>query len=144
MARLIPEVEAEPFVDGVGVVQYLLKAGLPGSVNVYTKIPDGLRSLVPAVVIRRAGGASTQPRFHSRFLLSVRVWDTTDQAAFSLANAANGVIFNAWKNQTVTPLGHIADWRESSGAQEAPDIGLPEFGCYVSVLDLLVRTPQPS
>lgn len=144
MVRLFPDVTTEPFVDGLGVVQYLLKAGLPSPVHVLTKIPDGLRVLVGdgVVVIRRAGGQSVQPEYHSRFSISLSAWASTDQAAYLLCRSASTVLFTAQKDQTVTPLGWITSWAESSGAQDTPDPGLPEYGRYVAVLNLLIRNPR--
>jgi len=144
MVRLIPEVTASPFVDGIAVQLELLRTGLPGTVNVYSKIPDQLREKAQngAVVIRRAGGQSALPQFHSRFLMSYRVWHPSDQAAYQLATAANTLIFNAWLRQTVTSSGHIASWAEQSGLDELSDPGLPEFGSYLTVVDLLIRTPR--
>lgn len=144
MATVIPEVTAQSFVDGLGVVQYLLKAGLPSTVHVFTAIPDHLAELLPdgVVVIRRASGSSTQPQFHSAFTLSVQVWAGTDQAAFTLSRSVGTVLFNAWLRQTISPLGHIARWRESSGFQEFPDDSLEGAGRYIAVLDLLIRNPR--
>lgn len=142
MPRLLPDVAAEPFVDGIAVQLQLLRAGLGAEVNVYTRIPDGLRQLVPAVVVERTAGASTHPEFTSRFGMTYQVWHTTDDLAYELSRQVATVIWTAQRLQIATPAGHIAGWSEVSGFQPVPDDGLPEFGRYVAVLDLLIRNPR--
>ncbi len=142
MATLIPDTTATPFVDGIAVQLHLLRAGLGGGVNVYSQIPDGLRSLVPALVIHHAGGSSVLPEHASRFTMTYQVWAVDDAGAYTLSRQAATVLFRAWRDQTVTPYGHIAGWAEVSGFRRETDIGLPEFGHYVAVYDLLIRNPH--
>jgi hypothetical protein len=142
MSRLLPDVAAAPFVDGLAVQLHLLRTGLGDAVNVFTRIPDGLRELVPAVVIERTAGGSTHPEFASSFGMTYQVWHTSDDLAYELSRQVATVIWTAQRRQTATPAGHIAGWSEISGFHPVPDEGLPEFGRYVAVLDLLIRNPS--
>lgn len=139
MATLIPESTATPFVDGVAVQLHLLREGLGDGVNVYSQIPDGLRTLVPALVIHHASGSSVRPEYVSRFGMTYQVWAPTDAAAYTLSRQVATVLFRAQRYQTVTPYGHITGWDEVSGFRRETDIGLPEFGRYIAVYDLLIR-----
>lgn len=131
-----------PFVDGIAVQLHLLRTGLGDGVNVYTEIPDGLSKLLPAVVIRRTGGNSDRPEFTSQFWTHYQVWHTTDELAYELARTVGRLIYAAKVNQTVTPYGWIAGWRESSGFQQFRDPGLPDNGRYDATLDLIIRNPR--
>lgn len=148
---------AVPFVDGIGVLLALGRAGLPG-VSVYEDIPERLLEHLPVLTISRAGGASDSPRYHSSFFVHMQVWSAaTDDypgdphgAAFALSQQVARVFYAAQQGQTVAldaddnPLGWIARWRESSGFQKLDDPDLPlEVARYVAVYDLLIRNPRP-
>lgn len=140
-----------PFVDGIAVAIHLLRAGLPElradddpTVNVYERIPDRLSQHLPAVVVRRTRGDSPAPRFFSDFWLHLQVWDVTDQKAYDLGRQVSHVIYAAWEDQTVTPQGSIAGWRESQGFQQFMDPDLPHIGRYDAVVDVRVRNSRPS
>lgn len=157
MATIVPEVNATPFVDGVGVLLALARAdpSLTG-VNVFEDIPDHLMNYLPALVISRAGGASTNPSFHSSFFVHMQVWsdatseypNDTFKAAFELSRKVEQLYYAAWRRQTVAldedgkPLGWIAKWRESSGFQRFTDPDLPHIGRYIGVYDLIIRNPR--
>jgi hypothetical protein len=141
MATLIPDTTAVPFVDGIAVQLHLLRAGL-GGVNVYSQIPDQLRTLIPAVCIHHAGGSSTRPEYLSRFSMTYQVWAVDDATAYTLSRQVATVLYAAWKGQMVTPYGHIAGWVEVSGFRRETDIGFPEAGRYIAVYDLLIRNPR--
>lgn len=144
------------FVDGIGVLLALGRAGLPG-VNVDEDIPDRLSERLPMLAISRAGGASDAPIWVSGFFVHLQVWsDRTvefpdpHQAAYELSRKVAQLYYAAWRSQTVAyddndlPLGHIARWRESSGFQKFGDPDLPHIGRYVAVYDLLIRNPRTS
>jgi hypothetical protein len=148
---------AVPFVDGMGVLLALGRAGLSG-VNVYEDTPERLLDHLPVLTISRAGGASDSPKFHSGFFVHMNVWSaaTADYpndprgAAFALSRRVERCFWEAQRNQTVAldaddnQLGWIARWRESSGFQKFDDPDLPiGVSRYVAVYDLLIRNPRP-
>jgi hypothetical protein len=154
-----------PFVDGVGVMLWLLENGLPPlreplgltTANVFEDLPDELATVLPLVKIQRTGGASDRPRFHSQFWLPVNVWSDAEdadddsgrpawdarQAAYELAKQVSTVIYEAWENQTVTPFGCINKWRESTGFRKSDDAELPHISRQIAVYDLRIRN-QPA
>lgn len=150
-------VRADPFVDGIAVLLHLVRNGLPAlrsgltEVKVFEDVPDELSKYIPCVRIARTGGASTRPRFHSGFLTNIQVWSNAetgpgwdpDEAARMLSRQVATVLIEAQENQTVTPFGWIAHWRESSGFRKLPDPGQPYAGRYMATYDLLIRNPRP-
>jgi hypothetical protein len=142
------------FVDGVGVLLALSKAGLGPDVHVYEDIPDHQTAVLPMITISRAGGSSPDPRFVSDFFVHINAWSDAGpdpfKSAYDLSQDTARALFWAWRNQTVAydglgnPLGHITKWRESSGFQRFTDPDLPHVGRYVAVYDLKIRNPRPS
>ena len=147
---------SELFVDGVGVVVYLLRTQLPdyraglAEAKVFEAMPERLAENLPAVQVSRTGGASDFPRFHSQFWLPISCWSNADgamdqhQAAFELGNQVARILYLAWERQVVTPYGSITKWRESTGFHRFDDPNLPFAGRYVAVYDLLIRNPRSS
>jgi len=150
-------VRADPFVDGIAVLLHLLRNGLPAmrdglaTATVVEDVPDLLAKHLPLVRIARTGGASTQPRFHSGFLVGLQVWSDSEpnpswdphRAAYELSQQVAKVLFLAREQQTATPYGSISKWRESSGFRKFTDSALPHIGRYVATYDLLIRNIRP-
>lgn len=148
---------ATPFVDGVAVLLYLLRTGLPpmrsglADVEVLEDIPDRLADHLPCVRVARTGGASAKPRFHTQFWTNVQVWSNAEagpgwdahRAAYELSQQVATVLFTAREAQSVTPYGSIVKWRESSGFRKFTDPEQPFTGRYVATYDLLIRNLRP-
>lgn len=132
-------------VDPMEVLLPLLRTGLGSDVTVMASIPDGIPEFVPLVVCRRSGGASPAPTFYDAPFINIQVWaagsDTTNpaRAAFLVADRARQVLWEAWRNQTTTTAGHIAEIRESLGPIEVTDPDLPHFGRFQATYELRIR-----
>lgn len=134
-------------VDVDDVVLGLLRAGLDPGVTVMSRIPDRLPDYVPLVVAYRSGGSSNVPSFYDEPLLQVHCWvaptpaqPDARRAGSDLADAARGVLYRAWFNQTVVPgAGHIVSYYESSGPLEVGDENLPSFGRFVASYRIKIR-----
>lgn len=153
---------ATPFVDGIAVLLWLLRNGLPAhreplgltEAEVLEDLPDDLSKHIPMVKVQRTGGASDAPRFYTQFWCSINVWSDAEpasgdrplwdarKAAFELANQTARVLFEAHENQTMTPYGSLCKWRESTGFRKFDDPELPHISRQVSTYDLLVRNPR--
>jgi hypothetical protein len=147
-----------PFVDGIGVLLWLLRNPLADirtelgltPVRVFEDLPDRLSDYVPVVKVQRTGGASDAPLFYSQFWCSVNVWSGPEvsknwdahQAAFELANQVARTLYFAQRNQTLTPSGSISKWRESTGFRKFDDPELPHISRQVATYDLLIRNPR--
>lgn len=135
-------------LDGYDIVLELLREGLEAGITVMSRIPDQLPLFVPLVVVRRTGGATRQPKFHTEFHITAQCWvaptvaGDTSRVVDDLGDQVTKVLHQAWKNQTVTPAGHIAHWREASGWQEISDPDLPNYGRSIATYDLLLRKPR--
>lgn len=138
-------------VDVDDVALGLLRTGLGPGVTVMSRIPDHIPDLVPLVVAHRAGGGSNVPAFYDEPLLRVQCWaaPTPEQpdarrAGSDLADQARGVLYRAWRNQTVVPgAGHLVSYHESSGPLEIGDPNLPSFGRFAATYRIKIRPARP-
>jgi hypothetical protein len=138
-------------VDPMDVLLPILRAGLPTGTTVVSRVPDQVPRFVPLVVIRRTGGASDYPWFYDQPWVAIQCWDgpTTDpdsgvvtdagRNAYNLADAVRGVLWTAWRNQTVVPAGHISNIRESSAPEEINDPDVPLFVRYQATYEIRIR-----
>lgn len=137
-------------LDPMDLLLTLLRRELPDATTVMSRIPDGILDYLPLVVLRRTGGDSVAPDFWDQPLVNVQAWcrPTAEQpdanrAAADLADQVRGVLWRAWREQTVIPgLGHLVHLRESSAPLELGDSDLPLLGRYTATYDLRVR-PNP-
>lgn len=128
------------------IIQAILRPALPG-VTVRVSIPDNTPDLVPLVVIRRTGGASSWPRFWDRPTLNIQCWADADRvndidasrAAANLADQVRRALWEAFEAQTVTSSGHISRIHESLGPMEIGDADLPHLGRYSATYQIRVR-----
>lgn len=131
-------------VDPMDVLLPILRGGLPG-VNVFSRVPEGIPKFLPLVVIRRTGGSSDHPEFLDIPWINVQCWAARDadtdpaRNAHDLADAVRGVLWQAWRNQVVTPAGWIRRIRESSAPEEINDPDVPMFGRYQATYEIWVR-----
>ena len=134
-------------VDPFDLLLALLRDALP-DVNVRGSVPDEVPDLVPLVVIRRIGGSSPYPDHWDEPLINVQCWAAADgatdatRAASNLADQVRGVLWTAWRRQTVTPAGHISFIRESQAPQEIDDVDLPFLGRFAATYELFLRNPR--
>lgn len=134
-------------VDVYDVVLTLLRDGLPPDVTVGNRIPDNVPDVTPLVVVRRGGGSSNHPQFYDRPQLTVQTWvaSTVEQpdpwrGSADLIDAARGVLYRAWQQQTVVPgAGHLASYLEDVGPMDVGDPGLPHHGRHVLTIRATVR-----
>jgi hypothetical protein len=131
-------------VDPMDVLLPLLRNGLPG-VNVYSRVPDGIPSHLPLVVIRRTGGSSDSPTFYDVPWINVQCWaapspsEDASRIAHDLADDVRRVLWTAWENQTVTPAGWIRRVRESSAPEEINDPDVPMYARYQATYEIWIR-----
>jgi hypothetical protein len=132
-------------VDPMDVLLPLLRSGLPGTVHVFSRVPDQVPEYLPLVVIRRTGGSSDAPTFLDVPWINVQCWAAAagdlDAArnAHNLADDVRRVLWEAWANQTVTDAGWIARVRESSAPEEINDPDVPMFGRYQATYEIWIR-----
>ena len=138
-------------VEAHDLVVEILRDALDPGVTVRVSIPDNVPDLLPLVVARRVpAGGSPWPQFWDETLFNVQVWadaDGSDDAwrvASDLADQARGALWGAWRAQTVTAAGSIAQIRESLAPVPMPDVDLPFLGRYVATYALKLRSPRPS
>lgn len=134
-------------VDYLDVLLELLREEMP-DVTVMTRIPDGLTSFLPLVVIRRVGGDSPAPEFYDEPWMNVQCWCDNDYsnnidaftAAGNLADRVRGILWTAYRTQRVMAgRGWLVNIRESSAPQEISDPDRPLIGRYAATYELRVR-----
>ncbi|SDI41138.1 hypothetical protein SAMN05421505_14932 [Sinosporangium album] len=122
----------------LGLLRAPLAAAYPG-VTVGTLIPA--RMTYPFVLVRRAGGATIDPRFLDRPLVDVQTWDTNDRQAENLVESARALLVLAWRRQTVVPgVGSISFFRDQAMSTLLPDQTVPDgVYRYQATVELAVR-----
>lgn len=134
-------------VDYLDVLLELLREEMP-DITVMTRIPDGLTSFLPLVVIRRVGGDSPAPEFYDEPWMNVQCWCDNDYvndidaftAAGNLADRVRGILWTAYRTQRVMAgRGWLVNIRESTAPQEISDPDRPLIGRYAATYELRVR-----
>ena len=136
-------------VDPMDVILPILRDTLPGilghDVAIMSRVPDGVPTFVPLVVVRRTGGSSIAPDLYDRPWLNFQHWagptETVDAArnAHNLADATRQALWQAWRQQLTTPAGHIVHLRESSAPEEINDPDVPHYARYMATYEIRIR-----
>lgn len=140
MARFAP--------NGLDLVLALLRDGLPATVTVMTRIPDGVPDVVPLVVVRQVSGTSRVPEFWDRPVINIQNWVPPDPAGDTsrvgsdLADQIRRVLWSAWRTQKTTPAGHIVKLAELSAPMEIGDPDLIHYGRFQASYQLTIRAAR--
>lgn len=133
-----------PYVEGLlaGYLRTALATAYPG-LMVATVYPAVSQRSYPLVLLTRAGGAASVPGYLDEPTVDIQAWTTdSKRGAAGITEAVRRAVYTAWREQIVTPEGHIVAYREVSGPAPLPSDDTTAPWRYQLLVSLVVRPPQ--
>lgn len=100
----------------------LLTSGVPVMANT----PANLLDLLPAVVVRRFGGAAVHSALLDRATVAVDAYAGTRREAADLAETCRVLLYRAWREQTIHAGASVAKFNEIASPSELRGDGQPD------------------
>lgn len=132
--RLLIEM-IRPVLDALPDPKPTMVTKLPANVTPY--LEGGL------VHARKVTGSGLHPKFSESAAIQVDCYATDEDKAEALASLIDGVIYDAWWNQTVYEHGHISSYETTSTPFDFPDPLMPaDTVRYLAEYTLSLRPPS--
>lgn len=132
--RLLIEM-IRPVLDALPEPKPIMVTKLPADVTPY--LPGGL------VHVRKVTGSGLHPKFSESAAIQADSYATDEDKAEALATLIDGVIYDAWWNQTVYAHGHVAGLERTTTPFDFPDPLMPaDIVRYLAEYALVLRPPS--